>query len=75
MFVRVKNGRIFNMDNIAYMDYERMPCFVNNIYAYLVTDKCFTIGKYDTPERAKEVMNEIINCSIAGIDIYNMPEK
>lgn len=75
MFIKVKNGRIFNMDNIVYMDYERMPCFVNNIYAYLVTDKHCTIGKYDTPERAEEVMNEIIDCCIAGIDIYNMPEE
>lgn len=50
-------------------DYNRV------IRGYSIENDSITLGLYETEERAKEVLMEIVNADIKNILKYKMPEK
>lgn len=82
MFIKTQDGQeIINLNYMGYVTVtEKYYC--SKIVGFEVCIdlsgcqfRWRTVGIYETEDRAEEVMNEIINCCIAGIDMYNMPEK
>lgn len=62
--------KIFNFDNASLI----MICTENEIW--IDTEKtCNLLGEYKTEERAKEVLQEIVNTYVRECKTYIMPEE
>ncbi len=85
-----KNDEIINVERINFLKIEPSEN-VFDIEMNYANDKCDVIGTYESFERAKEILSEIINCykTVARVEskdtrqpkfyniprVYFMPEK
>ena len=59
IIVSQDKNRIINFDNITRIEYEK--CNGENYIVYDLTNGCYgSLGTYETKERAKEVLEEIV---------------
>lgn len=71
--------RIVSSDGCLDVPYERVSLFVDNDnclwIAFDCNDHIHPIGKYDSRERALDVMKDVRNAYVMGRKVYTMPEK
>lgn len=74
IIVSQNKKKVINFDNIQYINIFQNQLWAGNIPNNQLGDFDTVLGTYKTEERAKEVLEEIVNTYVRECKTYNMPE-